>query len=617
MPPFLTRRRRGGTSAALAVCGFAAVATVAAAASASGESCVDARADRRAPLRLRVDEYHHFPRAADYSQGFSLDVDDFDRTCFYSIDGTAHPNGLFMFSQAISRDFRAEVSVDPIGPDLARRADAYMLVCPETAAAGNPHPVTPADAENLERFVAGGGILILVHNSVSDPNTDSLDLRGMNRIARRFGLEFLAKATRTVSIPIARDHPVFFGVRDIIFGNGTTIGIHPRPEATATVLLESTNPAVPGAVAVRVRFGRGTVLALGDAGTLGNGNMARRDVGQSAAVAQLFHCLLPTGPLPAYGWEEGMAIKARVHHEVALSGYPEAMRCLELPFDPAAGVLVRRPRQLDLQAAPTSRALDVPGPASTTAPDRNRFLMARAAWDLEARLEIGKHDGRAFSVRWTGPDGAVLACRLTARGEALDPSAKPSTLDPWRWALLSGVLVGPLDAQAQPGDEWECPVMVPLPSIQLHPASVTRAATGRFRFEGRRVHAGRPCFVLTATAVLPLNEVAPQDLVGPEYAASFDPTNTQVRDGEQVCKWTTWVDERTRLPTRTVFRASAALWWTDRRTPDRLISDHTYTVMEERTERRRVLVVGRVLQADFEPRAPGQSAGPKPLGIMR
>jgi len=554
----------------------------------------------RQPLRLLFDEYHHFPRSAQFSQGFSLDPEVFERTYFYAADGTGHPNGLFTLTQVLRRDFRTASSTEPIGPDLARRADAYMLICPERAAIGNPHPITATDATHLEAFVRSGGILILVHNSVDDPQHDGIDLTGMNLVASRFGLEFLAKTTRSMSIPIPRDHPVFFGVRGILYGNGTTIRVHPHADARATVLLESTNAEVPGAVAVRVRFDGGTVLALGDAGTLGNGNMVRDDVGQPDAVAQLFHCLRPDGPLPAYGWKEGLKLQVRLRDEIAASAYPEVLRCLDLPLDAAARVLNRRPRALDVQSAQPEQSPAAETAKSDAEMQKNRYLVARASWDLDAALEIQAFDGRAFSSRWAGPDGAKLTCRLTPRGELLDPSAEANGLDSWRWALLNEVFVNPLDGYAQPGDEWDSPVMIALPQAQLQQVSTTRRATGHFRFEGRQSCRGRSCFLISKTVSLPLDDVRPQDLVAPQYAANFDQMNVQFREGRQTCVAKTWVDEVTRLPVKTVVRWSAVFWWTDRSADDQFISDHDYVCYEHRLEKRRVMTIGRLLVAEFD-----------------
>ncbi len=83
-------------------------------------------------------------------------TDAWAKTYHYATDATATPNGFFVLTRALADDFRMEISTQPITPGLG----------------------DPADAEHLEDFVAEGGILILIHNSVADHETDNLDTRG-------------------------------------------------------------------------------------------------------------------------------------------------------------------------------------------------------------------------------------------------------------------------------------------------------------------------------------------------------------------------------------------------------------------------------------------------------
>ncbi len=552
------------------------------------------------PLHLLIDEYHQIRRPDSFSHGFSLNQDEQELTYHYATDATGLVNGLFVLEQLIAPDFSVSVSTDPIGADLAQRTDAYMIVCPPKPLPDGPPGLTPEDGDHLEAFVAAGGMLVLVYNSVADPEADGFDFAGMNGIAERFGIEFLPTTTRTVSIPIGRDHPVFFGSRSIIYGNGCTIATHEQADTRHQVLLESTNPDVPGAVAVRARYKRGTVLALGDAGTLGNAHMVRDDVGHAEAVKQLFHALLPDGPVPAYGWERGLQFNVRLRHELTITGSPEKMRLLDLPLDPAAESVIIGVRELDLQSArPDARENAEPQADAASLP-AGRYAMARARWQTQAVLNIGDSDGRAFAARWSGTDGAQLRCRITPRGVVLAPSAHDDALTEWRWALTGEVIVGPLDPAAQTGDRWQSPVMTPLPSAQLHPVPQNRRATGRFRFVGREICRGRPCFVISKTVIKALPDLQPQDLVAPQFADYFDQTKVRSRHAGHTCLVKTWIDEATRLPVKTELRASTSFWWTDHREEDWFLSDHDYRVFETRNEIRRVTIIGRSLVAEFD-----------------
>ena len=560
------------------------------------------------PRRLLIDEYHQFPRSDRFSLGFSLNPDDEKLTYHYATDATALVNGLFMLEHAIKPDFTTQVSKDPIGPNLGQQTDAYVIVCPLKEQEGGPPTLTSADADHLEKFVAEGGMLMLVHNSVEDADQDSFDFKGMNMVAGRFGLEFLATVTRSLMVPIARDHPVFFGAGGIIYGNGTTIQTHAQPDTHHDILLESNNPKVPGTIAVRTRFKRGTVVVLGDAGTLGNAHMVRDDVGHAKGVAQLFHCLLPDGPVPAYGWKEGLKMNVRLRHQTAISGYVKRLRLFDLPLDPAAGIVYSGERELDLLSArkdEEEKGQDQdqdkePAAQEDPDPEAHRYAYARASWDTACRLEIGPNDGRAFSARWTEAGGSQIECRLTPRGEFLDASMSKGELTNWRWALVHEAVVNPLDPAAQIGDEWDSPVMTPLPHAQLSPAPRLRPGTGRFRFDGREKCRGRSCYVISKTVYLPLDDLHLQDLVDPEYADYFDEAQVRLREADQTSVTKTWVDEATNLPVRTELQTSTSFWWTDRRVEDSFISDHDYRIFEDRKEQLRVAIIARSLVADFD-----------------
>ncbi len=558
------------------------------------------KSNGRQPLRLLVDEYHQIPRPETFSQGFSLNPDEDNLTYHYGTNNIALTNGLFVLSQLIAPDYTTKISTEPIGPDIAQHTDAYMIICPPTAKAGNPHPITSTDADHLEAFVAKGGILILFHNSTYDPDKDSFDFKGMNLIARRFGLEFTVTDTQTLLIPIARDHPVLFGTRKIIYGNGCTIKINSHPDAKPTVLLESNNPDVPGPVAVRVRYKKGTVLLFGDAGSFGNAHLLRHNEGHPDTVARLFHCLLPDGPLVDYGWKEGLKLKVKLRYESATSLPPEEHRLFDLPLDPAAKISLTGVREIDLQSSKTEKGeLNSQTQAALKA-NKHRFAKARSTRHLEAQLQIGQKDGRAFLARWVGPESDQIKFRLTPLGEVMDTSPNSGTLDPWRWALVNEMIVGPIDPQALPGCTWESPVMTALPNAQLYPALRTIQATGHFQLEGRQLCRGKNCFVIKKTVLLPFDNLRPQDFVNTEFADYFDERQIRLRDGGQLCVTRTWIDEKTRLPVKTEVKASATLWWTDRSSEDWYLSHHDWRVFENRTEIRFVNMISRLLVAEFD-----------------
>jgi hypothetical protein len=189
---------------------------------------------------------------------------------------------------------------------------------------------------------------------------------------------------------------------------------------------------------------------------------------------------------------------------------------------------------------------------------------------------------------------------LTHRGEFLDSAPGAKSLDNWRWALLNEVIIAPIDPHARPGDAWRSPALAALPNVRLEPAATTRAATGCFRFAGAATLDGHDCFVLTKTTDTPLDDLRPQSLIDSRHADLIDQSRVRLRAGRQISRTQTWIDRHTRLPRKTVLQSSAVLWLSNRAEPDPFVSDHDYEVHEFRTDSAHVLVIGRLLAAEFE-----------------
>lgn len=549
---------------------------------------------RQSPLTLLFDDYYQRPRPESFTQGVALHSEDYKLTNRYLPDANAIPNGTFVFARLIASDYNVRISHAALSAELLRTAGAYMMVCPIRPANGGRAAITEKEAALLESFVADGGILILVLNSIDGPVDEDLDLAGFNLIAHQFGLRFAAKVTGTLLIPIARDNPVFSGPANVIYGNGTIIENVNTATAGTTILLSSCNPEIPGAVAVRVRYKRGTVLALGDGGTLGNAHSLRTEIDQADALRQMMHSLLPEGPMPAYGWHGGLRLRVRLFHQQIISGYPDELRLLDLPRDPASIYVESRMSQLDRKSSDSG----VKQPAPSV---ERGFGSAIAEWSAQAILSITQPDGYTFGAVWSDDHGNGIPCRVTPRGEFIDVGPETTALAPWRWALTGEVVLSPLDPEARIGDEWSRKTMTPLPQAQLAQAPRLREGKGTFKFEGIEELRGRQCFVFSKTGDLSSLGMMPQDLVDPAYADYFSQRNIRFTSGSQLIYVKTWIDRASRLPVKTEFRSSSSFWWSDEKQPDFFISSHdSKRIYEDMKETRHVVTLGRLLTAEFE-----------------
>lgn len=559
----------------LALSGFASVAT---------GHAHDSR------VRLLFDDYYQKPRPeGKFDLGVARGGKELrDQSNFYLPSATAIPNGTFSLAQVLSDKFSIGISNAPLSEDLLRAAGGYLLVCPVRQEFGGRASLGSREADVLERFVHQGGLLALVANSVPDPAKNSLDVAGLNIIAGRFGARFETVQSETMSIPVRPDHPVMEDVGDVIFGNGTTIAVV-NPRFRKDVLLESHHPQVPGVAAMIVHAGKGRVLLLGDAGTLGNAHVVRSDVDQVAGLRRMFLALLPDGPAARYALA-GAQLEVRVREEQVVSGYPEHARLLQLPARSGAQAFASGMRQLDLEA----------GGARPRAGNRD-FVSVAASSETRFTLESSAPTQGASDGHWSIAGGGGLRARLLPSGRFVAAQVPDADLAPWQHLLLREVIL-PLRHYAVPGERWSEQVEVPLPNVQLALASPTRKVNADVVFEGEVTLNGTPCYLFRQTTHIDALDWSPAELVERNYGGPFVTEGIAIVGGGQLTESRFWVSRETHLPVRTEIESSASLWWRDHRFPGKYIGGHDSKNYENWANITFVLTHGRKITADFAQR---------------
>lgn len=540
--------------------------------------------------RLLFDDYYQIDRGAKpFSQGVALQAGDRPLTNHYSPEVNALANGTFVMAQLIADKFQVEVSNQPISATLLRTTDAYMLVGPVKVEFGGRAALTVREAAVLEDFVARGGMLILVLNSFT-PSKTRMDWEGMNQVARKFGLEFQKEETGILSVPVAKDDPLFDGIDGIIYGNGTTLRVLPGAEPTTMIMKDPREGSNHAPVGVILPFKKGRVLAFGDGGTFGNAHMFRSDIDHAKAVKQMFYGLLPNGPAPTYGWKEGLKLLVRVKHEQILSGYPYENRLMALPPVVGSEVVLSEARAQDLVSFPDKEAARM----------KSRFATTILRKEASFHLEIGAFDGRAYAAAWQSGSGESMKCRILPRGRVLDPSSPGVDFVAWQWALGEELICAPLKAYARPGETWEADGMIPLPHAQLHPVPTLIQTPSTFRFDGEATYAGKPCFLFTRTTFIETEKCRIQDFVLPESITQFGPEQIKLLSVGQTAVTKFWVNRESLLPIHTEMRISSGIWWFDSRYPLRFEGSHDWRTFENWREINFVADFGRLLTADFE-----------------
>lgn len=541
--------------------------------------------------RLLFDDYYQHPRDdAQFDQGVARGGAELRGTSnFYSPAATAIPNGTFVLTELIADKFTTEISRQPISAELLQGVGAYLLVCPVRSEFGGRADLTAREADVLEAYVREGGSLMLVANSITDPSKSGLDFAGLNEIGGRFGARFVASQTDTISVPIARDHPVFEDVSDIIFGNGALIDVAPAVEDQTTVLMHSHREGVTGPVAVLIEHGMGKVILLGDAGTLGNAHAFRGDTGHSAGVRQLMLALLPEGPMPRYGWREGTTLGVAIREEQIISGYPEFMDVFRLPHPAGTRVFSSGMRQIDLQASG----------ADTGAAQSKDFVSAVRERTGEFTLTLGAKNDSTHAAEWRHGDQAVET-KLKASGRQRETAlmtAEP--LRTWMALLEHEILAAPLPPHARVGDQWTAAASVRLPQLQLGDVAHRQQTGAHYTFLGEADHAGQPCYRFKRVVELDGADWDLAGLVDAGNAAQVQSWGLAVQAGGLMVVSEYWIHQKTGLPVHTRVRASASVWWQDPRFPAKYVGSHDSKNYENWETTNFVVTYGRVLEATF------------------
>lgn len=549
------------------------------------------------PRRLLIDDYYAKPRdESRYGQGVARgDPELRSLSNFYAPTATAIPNGTFALSQLIRDAYRVEIGREPISAELLADVGAYMMICPIRPEKGGRADLTAADAIVLRDYVAAGGILILVANSVNtypDVSSTEFNFEGLNRIARHFGMKFAPARTDTISIPIAVDHPYFDGPRDLIFGNGCLIEVLPDTAAKVEVLLESHRREAVGPVAVLSSLGAGKVLCFGDGGTFGNAHAFRSDLDHAAAVRQLMLALLPDGPAPRYGWESGVTLTAEVRQEQIISAYPQYVEFFRLPHAEDTAVYTSSMRELDLDDVSRS-ALNAENRefVSVVHEDRGTFT-----------LGFQDREGPGFTGQWSSADGdATLAALLLPNGRFKQPTQPTgASVTAWQQVLLHEAVLAPLRAYAEPGSAWDTTLPTGLPQLQLQTLPRIVSADATITFVGQVEREGKACYQFTRHSWVDGTEWKFEDLLDPAAAARISSTQgLELFSGGAAIEATYWISADRLLPVHSEVKVTAAIWWRDPRFPDRYVGRHDSRNYEDWETINLVATYGRVLTVDF------------------
>jgi unsaturated rhamnogalacturonyl hydrolase len=195
-----------------------------------------------------------------YNSEWKTGKDGVPRRYHYTWDDTAN-SGFSILGSIIRRLGAATVhmAAAPTTESLGHLG-VYIIVDPDTPQETEaPHYIEPPAADAIERWVLGGGVLVLMGN-----DSGNAEFEHLNGLAGRFGIRFNEDSHhRVVGTDFAAGtcqnlppHPVFRGVRRIYLKEISSLAVKDSAEA---VLREDTRVLMAFS-----RYGRGVVFAVGD-----------------------------------------------------------------------------------------------------------------------------------------------------------------------------------------------------------------------------------------------------------------------------------------------------------------------------------------------------------------
>jgi hypothetical protein len=186
----------------------------------------------------------------------------------YAVNDFHHTNSFDPLVQTLDKDYALVTHQAPLTADHLRVADIVVIFTPDSPKLNKRAQVlSDREIDDLQVFVDKGGSLLLMVNGYHP--TELMDQVQMRKLFQRFGLDWNDDDTAYVDVPIGPRHPWFYDIETFHYGAGCTLKI--SPEADAEVMLEVAGDAnhadVRGPGIVRVRYGDGRVIAVGDTGS--------------------------------------------------------------------------------------------------------------------------------------------------------------------------------------------------------------------------------------------------------------------------------------------------------------------------------------------------------------
>ena len=209
----------------------------------------------------------------------------------YGINDFSHPNSFDPVMRALEDEFALIMHKEAFEKQNLEKADIVFMYMPDLPGLESQIPIiSDAEIENLDKFVKGGGSLILMVNAFNLNMTKKSVPIEFRKLFNRFGIDWNENSTKYVDIAVGSEHPYFYDIDVLHYGDGCTFNSLDSTKDIETLLFvhgELGNEEIEGSGIVLARHGKGKVLGVGDTGSW-TANMSRPWAQNESFLIQMF-----------------------------------------------------------------------------------------------------------------------------------------------------------------------------------------------------------------------------------------------------------------------------------------------------------------------------------------
>ncbi|MCW5548394.1 MAG: hypothetical protein KIT44_05475 [Opitutaceae bacterium] len=468
----------------------------------------------------------------------------------YRTDDFSHTNSYDSFAHALESEFALLFHERPIDEAALRDVDILVINNPEDPQHVPGAPlISDEEIAAILAFVGNGGSLIVMLNSVgaAEENFESVQFR---KLLNLLGVDWNSDNTHYSDIPISARHGYFYDIKLFHYGAGCTLRFLPHalaPEVWLEVKEDVTFPEVRGAGIVKVRYGRGKVLVVGDGGSWGGGNMSRPWADNRRFLAQLFRHSKPSRDVPMPSYPVGQTLLYDTAF-TQLNVVPSRM--------PLAGAM--QPGFKYFEPRPRTRI-----PYSETV-GTLRVVCVDIAPDGVRSLAVTPAEFHQFDQPIPSREDDAIKLQVTRQGSILGIAGE-GELSRWLAPSISPLVAFIPNDAIRVGDRWEKIQHLRVNAFRGADTSVTRPVEVEMLYLRDEIIDGRPCRVIRSQTEqwLPDIAVQPADFLPDEFVhqrGGEELVYMASRGGKLLFRMDQWVDRESSMVIKARSQSRLLVW---------------------------------------------------------